>query len=43
MHREGDGMTNEAFVRQAYAIAEAKDLPGWVACFNQDGVFVDAW
>jgi ketosteroid isomerase-like protein len=41
MHREVDDMTNEAFVRQAYAIAEAKDLPGWVACFNQDGVFVD--
>ena len=34
-------MTNEEFVRQAYAIAEVKDLPGWVACFNPDGVFVD--
>lgn len=34
-------MTNEEFVRQAYALAEAKDLPGWVACFNPDGVFVD--
>ena len=35
-------MTNEEFVRQAYAVAEVKDLPAWVACFNPDGVFVDA-
>jgi ketosteroid isomerase-like protein len=34
-------MTNEEFVRQAYAIAEAKDIAGWVECFNPDGVFVD--
>jgi len=34
-------MTNEEFVRQAYAIAEVKDIPGWVGCFNPDGVFVD--
>ncbi len=34
-------MTNEEFVRQAYALAEVKDLPAWVACFNPDGVFVD--
>src|SRR3954447_8411023 len=34
-------MTNEEFVRQAYAVAEAKDIPGWVACFNPDGEFVD--
>ena len=34
-------MTNEEFVRQAYAVAEVKDLPSWVACFNPDGVFVD--
>jgi ketosteroid isomerase-like protein len=34
-------MTNEEFVRQAYAIAEVKDLPAWVECFNPDGVFVD--
>jgi ketosteroid isomerase-like protein len=34
-------MTNEEFVRQAYALAEVKDLPGWVASFNPDGVFVD--
>jgi ketosteroid isomerase-like protein len=34
-------MTNEEFVRHAYAIAEVKDLAAWVACFNPDGVFVD--
>ena len=34
-------MTNEEFVRQAYAIAEVKDLAAWVACFNPEGVFVD--
>ncbi len=34
-------MTNEEFVRQAYAVAEVKDIPAWVACFNPDGVFVD--
>jgi hypothetical protein len=34
-------MTNEEFVRQAYAIAEVKDIAGWIACFNPDGVFVD--
>jgi len=34
-------MTNEEFVRQAYAIAEVKDLEGWAGCFNPDGVFVD--
>jgi len=34
-------MTNEEFVRQAYATAETKDIAAWVACFNPDGVFVD--
>lgn len=34
-------ITNEEFVRQAYAIAGTKDLAAWVACFNPDGVFVD--
>jgi ketosteroid isomerase-like protein len=34
-------MTNEEFVRQAYAFAEVKDLTSWVSCFNPDGVFVD--
>ena len=34
-------MTNEEFVREAYAIAEVGDIAAWVACFNPDGVFVD--
>ena len=34
-------MDNEEFVRRAYEIAEVKDIPGWIACFNPDGVFVD--
>jgi ketosteroid isomerase-like protein len=34
-------MDNEEFVRHAYEIAEAKDIPGWIACFSPDGVFVD--
>ena len=38
---KGNDMTNEEFVRQAYAIAEVKDVAGWIACFNPDGVFVD--
>jgi ketosteroid isomerase-like protein len=38
---ERNGMTNEEFVRNAYALAEAKDIPGWIDCFNPDGVFVD--
>jgi ketosteroid isomerase-like protein len=38
---EGNHMTNEEFVRRAYALAEAEDIEAWVACFNPDGVFVD--
>ena len=34
-------MSNEDFVRRAYEIAEVKDIPAWIACFNPDGVFVD--
>jgi hypothetical protein len=34
-------MTNEEFVRHAYATAEVKDIAAWVACFNPDGAFVD--
>lgn len=33
--------SNEEFVRNAYAIAEAKDIQGWIDCFVPDGVFVD--
>jgi ketosteroid isomerase-like protein len=34
-------MTNEEFVRQAYGMAEVKDIAWWKAAFNPDGVFVD--
>jgi ketosteroid isomerase-like protein len=34
-------VTHEEFVRQAYALAETKDIAAWVGCFNPDGVFVD--
>jgi ketosteroid isomerase-like protein len=33
--------SNEEFVREAYAIAEARDIQGWIDCFTPDGVFVD--
>jgi ketosteroid isomerase-like protein len=33
--------SNEEFVRSAYAIAEARDIEGWIDCFTPDGVFVD--
>jgi ketosteroid isomerase-like protein len=32
---------NEAAVRNAYAIAERKDLEGWISLFTPDGVFTD--
>jgi hypothetical protein len=32
---------NEQIVRQAYKIAENKDLEGWVAAFTDDGTFTD--
>jgi ketosteroid isomerase-like protein len=34
-------MKNEEFVRRAYEVAEARDIPAWIDCFNADGVFVD--
>jgi ketosteroid isomerase-like protein len=33
--------SNEQAVRNAYAIAEVKDIQGWIGCFVPDGVFVD--
>jgi ketosteroid isomerase-like protein len=33
--------SNIAAVRNAYAIAERKDLEGWINCFAPDGVFTD--
>jgi ketosteroid isomerase-like protein len=32
---------NEKSVRNAYHVAEMKDVPGWVACFTEDGIFID--
>ena len=32
---------NEAFVREAYQIAENQDVAGWVKCFTEDGTFTD--
>jgi SnoaL-like protein len=32
---------NVAAVRNAYAVAERKDLKGWINLFTPDGVFVD--
>jgi ketosteroid isomerase-like protein len=32
---------NEKTVRNAYHVAEMKDVPAWVACFTDDGVFTD--
>ncbi len=34
-------LDNEQIVRQAYKIAENKDLEGWVAAFTDDGTFTD--
>jgi ketosteroid isomerase-like protein len=34
-------MTNEQFIRNAYHVAEIRDIPGWVACFTPDGTFTD--
>jgi len=32
---------NETAVRNAYQVAERKDLAGWVKCFTEDGTFTD--
>lgn len=32
---------NEAAVRNAYQVAERKDLVAWVNCFTEDGTFTD--
>ena len=34
-------MTNEEIVRRAYALAEERDIEGWIDCFNPDGIFID--
>ena len=32
---------NEAAIRNAYQVAEDKDVPGWVNSFTEDGTFTD--
>jgi ketosteroid isomerase-like protein len=32
---------NERIVRQAYQVAEDKDMAGWVTAFTEDGTFTD--
>jgi steroid delta-isomerase-like uncharacterized protein len=34
-------MNNEKIVRNAYHVAEIKDIAAWVACFTEDGTFTD--
>jgi len=34
-------LDNEQIVRQAYQIAEVKDIPAWVDAFTEDGTFTD--
>ena len=33
--------SNEAAIRNAYQVAENKDVDGWVNCFTKDGTFTD--
>jgi hypothetical protein len=32
---------NQTFIRNAYDLAEAKDIPGWANAFTGDGTFTD--
>jgi ketosteroid isomerase-like protein len=34
-------MSDERIVRNAYQVAELKDIPAWVSCFTEDGTFTD--
>ena len=34
-------LDNEQLVRDAYQIAEDKDMAGWAAAFTEDGTFTD--
>jgi hypothetical protein len=34
-------LDNEQIIRQAYKLAENKDIEGWVAAFTDDGTFTD--
>jgi ketosteroid isomerase-like protein len=35
------GFDPEQVVRNAYQVAEEKDVPGWIALFTEDGTFTD--
>jgi ketosteroid isomerase-like protein len=39
--KEIDMTDNEKVIRNAYQRAEMKDVPAWVACFTEDGIFID--
>jgi ketosteroid isomerase-like protein len=41
MSEDSRSFDPEAFVRNAYAIAERMDLEGWKSLFAEDGVFID--
>ena len=32
---------NETLIRKAYALAEVKDIPGWINAFTREGTFTD--
>jgi steroid delta-isomerase-like uncharacterized protein len=34
-------MNNEQIIRNAYHVAEIKDIAAWVSCFTEDGTFTD--
>jgi hypothetical protein len=34
-------MNNEEIIRNAYHLAEIKDIPGWAASFTKEGTFTD--
>lgn len=34
-------MNNEQITRNAYKVAEDKDIPDWIACFIPDGILTD--
>jgi ketosteroid isomerase-like protein len=34
-------MNNEQIIRDAYHVAEIRDIPRWVACFTEDGTITD--
>ncbi|HEX3814984.1 MAG TPA: nuclear transport factor 2 family protein [Mycobacteriales bacterium] len=41
MSNDNNSFDPEGFVREAYAIAERKDLKAWKSLFAEDGIFID--